>query len=99
MSVGPLGNTNALSGTSQEVNSQARRAASDLKAEFAAGLGEMDADQEAGDRDADGRRPWEIAQRSPEQETQEENANSSEVAPVQSKDATGKRGNSLDLLG
>ena len=100
MSVGPLGNTNALSGTSQELTNQARRAASEQQAEFAAGIGEMDADHEAGDRDADGRRPWEF--RTPQSPTEAGAENSEEqtgadTAP-QSKDASGHSGTNLDLL-
>jgi hypothetical protein len=101
MSVGPLGNTNALSGTSQELANQARRASSELKAEFAAGLGEMDADQEASDRDADGRRPWEFRNRQPTGEEVAPTAAEAELgqAASQSKDASGQSGAVLDLLG
>jgi hypothetical protein len=99
MSVGPLGNTQALSGASQEAASQARRAASDQRAELAAGLGEMDADQETADRDADGRRPWEFPRKDRPGEPEEAQSVSTDAPPAQSKDASGQCGGTLDLLG
>jgi hypothetical protein len=100
MSVGPLGNTQALSGASQEVANQARRAASDQRAELAAGLGEMDADQETADRDADGRRPWEFPRKAQPSEPEEAKDVSADATPAtQSKDASGQCGATLDLLG
>jgi len=100
MSVGPLGNINALSGTSQEVANLARRAASEQRAEQALGFGEVDADEGTTDRDADGRRPWEFPRQKAEGEsTEPAGEQESSGAPHQSKDATGNSGVVLDLLG
>ena len=74
MSVGPLGILGSAAGsplpqakganveaTQQATTEQARRTDALRTAEAAEGLGEMDQDQEAEDRDADGRRPWDAA--------------------------------------
>jgi hypothetical protein len=64
-------------------------------AESAAGIGETGEDSEVSDRDADGRRLW---------EEQLGNASADGPEPTEhpealSKDATGDRGNQLDLSG
>jgi hypothetical protein len=70
---------------------------SDLQAEKAAGIGETDGDEhEANERDADGRRPWEIATRARKTDADD----NLEPPPLrQSKDATGTSGGQLDLTG
>jgi hypothetical protein len=69
---------------------------SDLKAEQAAGIGQTDGeDHETEDRDADGRRPWELP---PKKKEAAAEASTSESTP-HSKDPSGERGNSLDLTG
>jgi hypothetical protein len=70
----------------------------DLQAEKAAGIGETDGDEHgANERDADGRRPWEIGPRDKNRTTQPETA----AVPTnrQSKDLTGTTGIELDLTG
>jgi hypothetical protein len=109
MSVGPMsGITAALAGTplaqtrgsdveraSQQSVQAERRAASELKAENAAGVGVTDREHEASERDADGRRLWE--------ETSKKKAAESADAPGsaerKSLDATHQAGNQLDLSG
>ncbi|MFZ5832870.1 MAG: hypothetical protein ACOY3P_22515 [Planctomycetota bacterium] len=109
MSVGPLGGTIvSIAGTplaqtkggevdraQQETTAQKRQATSLEKAEAAAGIGETDGeDHEAEDRDADGRRPWEIVA-----EAKQASEQGQPVAPSQSKDTTGASGRLLDLTG
>jgi hypothetical protein len=71
-----------------------RRVTTEQSAEMAAGIGTTDEDQEASERDADGRMFWERGA--------EQNGNSDEATSEhsrQSKDPTGESGNSLDLTG
>jgi len=71
-----------------------RQLQTDRSAENAAGIGEMAQDQEASDRDADGRRIWEITgKKRPSVDEPEASEDR------QSKDATGESGNALDLSG
>lgn len=61
------------------------------RAEKAAEAGAVrDDSAEAGDRDADGRSPWQRTLKNPKRENK---------PPEKSKDATGKIGNSLDITG
>jgi hypothetical protein len=76
--------------------SQLRQAASNQKAEQAAGIGQTEQDQETSERDADGRRPWEAPVAAVKQEKEEDAA---AVLVRQSKDATGHSGTQLDLTG
>lgn len=78
----------------RDSSSQQRQVDGERQAESAAGIGQTDEDQEASDRDADGRRLWEaIDDEQPSEEASEE-------APKRnSKDATGASGNTLDLSG
>ena|SRR5436190_16055443 len=70
---------------------------SDLKAEQVAGIGQTDGeDHETEDRDADGRRPWELP---PKKKPAEDAVAAPADLPLHSKDASGERGNSLDLTG
>jgi len=64
------------------------------KAEQAAGIGHTEGDSEATDRDADGRRVWEVESRSKQPAPTSEPA-----APALSKDPTGQRGQALDISG
>jgi hypothetical protein len=70
-----------------------RRTVSDEKAKLAGGIGQTEEDEEADERDADGRRLWERTRRG---QASPDDAASGE--PV-SKDATGQAGNALDLVG
>jgi hypothetical protein len=107
MSVGPLSSfAGSVAGAplAQTKGSEAERAQyenavqegrvqSGNKAESAAGIGETDGkDHETAERDADGRRPWEIRHKS-----KPPDAAADEAATV--KDPSGQSGNLLDLSG
>ena len=80
-------------GIQKEAAALDRRAAADEKAELAGGIGQTEEDEQADERDADGRRLWERTRRGasgPDDPTPGE--------PV-SKDATGQAGNVLDIVG
>ncbi len=62
-------------------------------AEVAAGVGKSDADQETGDRDADGRRMGDAPEKHAEAATAEEQT------PHRPADPKGVSGNSIDLVG
>ena len=80
--------------TGRETAAQQRAADTAQQADQAAGIGQTDQDEQASDRDADGRRLWE------QSDGQSPGANESPpAAPRQSKDATGASGNQLDLTG
>jgi hypothetical protein len=109
MSVGPLGGVAAnaagaplaqtkgseIDRSQQAVAQSERRASNELRAETAAGIGEADGeDHEAAERDANGRRLWEVpaGNKPPAPEEAPQPAR-------QSKDASGQRGTLLDLTG
>jgi hypothetical protein len=108
MSVGPMGmggaagsplsqsQGNDVNRAQQETTDQSRRTASESKAEQASGVGQTEHDEQASDRDADGRRPWEIGARPAEESPTDESA---EDEDRQSKDASGTRGGQLDISG
>jgi hypothetical protein len=110
MSVGPLGGIagsaagSPLSQTKgseverarQDANSQQRRVESDQKAESAAGVGETDGENhETEERDADGRRAWELPAEDKSGESTDEHGQTKSPP----KDPTGNSGNLLDLSG
>lgn len=110
MNVGPMGMAGSIAGGLPQIRSaeagraekqsadQARKTASDQKAEAAAGVGETAQDEKASDRDADGRRLWEAI---PEHESAQDEA-TEEPEPQEtprSKDPTGSSGGQLDLNG
>ena len=110
MSVGPLGGivgSAAGAPLSQTAGSETERAGResavreraadfDQRAERAEGIGTTEQDQEATERDADGRRLWEA----PEEKENDAAADEPTAStPRQSKDATGQCGNHLDLTG
>jgi hypothetical protein len=72
-----------------------RKAEADAKASDAAGIGKTDGDQEAGDRDADGRRLYEDA---PTPRKRDEESVLDEEPPRPA-DPTGNSGTQLDLTG
>ncbi|MCR4415322.1 MAG: hypothetical protein NUV77_23160 [Thermoguttaceae bacterium] len=107
MSVGPLGGVIAsAAGTplaqtkgaetdraQHEAANQERRVQNEQRAENAAGIGEADGeDHETSERDADGRRPWEIPERPKDATAAPEDSR-------QAKDPTGQSGTLLDLSG
>lgn len=107
MSLGPLGGvTGSAAGAplSQTKGSETERSLQDAsgaeratgmadKADTASGVGETQQDQETSDRDADGRRLWEVDQRPETTESDDDEQ------PRQSKDASGSSGTRLDLTG
>src|SRR5215470_10182212 len=76
----------------QETTSQQLQQQSDFKAEQAAGVGQTDGDEhEAEDRDADGRRPWELpTKKKPASAAETPSEDQAAIPP--SKDATGQCG-------
>ncbi len=112
MSVGPLGMAGSVAGThlaqssgsdndraAQDATASARKAATDLHAEKAAGIGETEQDEGASDRDADGRRLWEAGPEEENAEGDKAQDTSTQGEPRQSRDPTGQCGNTLDLSG
>jgi hypothetical protein len=109
MSVGPLGFFSSIAATpmaqrgadveraQQETIRQQGEVKNEAQAEKAAGIGETDGDEHgANERDADGRRPWEIA---PNANQKPATAEPSASTTKQSKDITGTTGGQLDLTG
>ena len=81
----------------QDVASQQRATQAADQADDAAGIGKTDGEgHDTNERDADGRRPWEIAAA---KQRAAGSANEDPAAAVQSKDPTGQSGNTLDLTG
>ena len=78
----------------QDAGSQARKADSADKADKASGIGQTSEDQETSERDADGRRIWEIDEQRKKHEEEE-----AIRASRKSKDVTGLSGNQVDLSG
>jgi hypothetical protein len=77
----------------KEAGVQQRLADAQTKSEKASGIGQMDEDQQASERDADGRRLWEDTAKKKAEEVE------ANEAQRQAKDPTGMSGNSLDLTG
>ena len=110
MSIGPMGMASAAAGSQlaqtngsereKRADDAARQSATnqaDKKAEQAA-VGEAEQDQGTDDRDADGRRIWEAANRAKSDDSPE-NTGEPNGDSIVSKDHTGDRGNQLDLSG
>jgi hypothetical protein len=110
MSVGPLGFFGSIAAaptvqrgadTERVQNDNSRQQGevkNDRLAESAAGIGQTDGDEHAAnERDADGRRPWEIGADGRKSETAD---SATDPPPTrQSKDITGTTGGQLDLTG
>ena len=109
MSVGPLGFFASVTATpmaqrgadvertQQETSRQHGEVKNEASAEKAAGIGETDGDEHgANERDADGRRPWEIG---PGAKAAPAAAELTASTTRQSKDVTGTTGGQLDLTG
>ncbi len=112
MSMGPLGMIGSAAGapvaqshgsdvsrSQQEVAGQARETRMSQRAEQASGVGQTEQHEQANERDADGRRPWELGPRQPAED--ESAAVESPIAapPGGAKDPTGVAGGRLDLQG
>jgi hypothetical protein len=108
MSIGSLGNVAASASgaplaqtkgsdverAQHDVSAQQRVVESNRKAEAASGIGETDGeDHQPGERDADGRRPWQLPAQTPN--TGQPPAHESPPG----KDTSGRCGNLLDLSG
>jgi hypothetical protein len=93
----------ALSGSAETERTQHETSAHDLvvesalEAEAAEGIGTTHEEQAAGDRDGDGRRPWEFAPSDPDDDAPNRSATPTEEH--HSKDPTGERGSQFDLSG
>jgi hypothetical protein len=110
MSVGPLGFFGSIAAApavqrgadAERVQHDSARQQGEVKndflAESAAGIGETDGDEHGtNERDADGRRPWEIG---PNAKQKDATVPATEPPPLrQSKDLTGTTGAQLDLTG
>ena len=110
MTVGPLGFFGSIAATpaaqrgadtervQQDTVRQQGEVKNELSAETAAGIGETDGDEHGtNERDADGRRPWEVG---PDGKKLNADAPSTDTLPLrQSKDLTGTTGAHLDLTG
>ena len=80
----------------QDTVDQSRESKTAEKAEQAAGVGQTEQDEQASERDADGRRLWEdTGDGSTTENTQEDSPQGSAL----SKDPTGQSGTQLDLSG
>ena len=77
--------------TARETAAQARATDGAARSEKAAGIGTTEQDQEASERDADGRRLWEAPP--------EKKKDAATEGEHQSRDATGQCGTQLDLTG
>lgn len=109
MSMGSLGLIGSIAGTplaqakgsdidkaKSEVANQQRKTESVEKADAASGIGVTQGDSETSDRDADGRRIWEI---DPTAKAKDEQAIDPSGPLPLSKDPTGNSGKQIDLCG
>lgn len=109
MSVGPTGMAGSAAGSplaqrsgsdvnraQQETADQTRQSQAAEKAEKAAGVGETEQDEQASDRDADGRRLWE---ETAEEQPHEQDDASDDASGQAGRDPTGRIGGTLDLNG
>lgn len=108
MSIGPSGIVPSAAGTPLAQTRGAETSAKEAadrgpaagQADRADGVDQTAGEPQTGDRDADGRRLWE---KPPEKKDGEKSADGDAKAtgrqPPLSRDATGTRGNQLDLLG
>lgn len=80
--------------TQKDATAGQRLADAQAKSEQASGIGQMEQDQQASERDADGRRLWED-----KKQGEAEAAADAPESPRQAKDASGMSGNTLDLTG
>ena len=109
MSIGSLGIIGGLAGAQlpqraaetekaqHDTADQSRAAQAEQRAEQAAGIGQTEEDSQAGERDADGRRPWEERAKAKNDATPL--AAESTSPPSLSKDPSGTCGGKLDLVG
>ena len=113
MSIGPTGIPGSMAGSplaqshgsdvdraQHETSDQARRTGTQKQAEKASGIGQTEQDEQTSDRDADGRRPWELGREDGAAAGEEDSLGSDEHGEKrQSRDPTNQSGNELDLSG
>lgn len=111
MSIGSLGIVGGLAGTplsqraaetdraERETTEQTRRTQADDRAEQSAGIGQTEEDSGASDRDADGRRPWELPASTSKVKSPVTAADDAADLSGRPKDPRGETGTRLDLLG
>jgi hypothetical protein len=83
----------------QDAAGQARETQMNQKAEQASGVGQTEQHEQASDRDADGRRPWELGPRPAAEEASAAVEPPIAAASSRPKDPTGWAGRHLDLQG
>ncbi len=113
MSIGPMGSPESVAGSpAAQVHgadverahaagaAQTRQTEARQRAEQAAGIGQTQEEHEAGDRDADGRQPWEIGGNCDAgTDAHSTSGPAAPAEPLKSRDATGQRGHHVDLFG
>ena len=87
-----------LDKAAQDTAHQARRTESQQQAEKAAGIGETEQDEQTSERDADGRRIWELGGEEESHGDDSSTAADDDSQP-RSKDPSGQRGSQFDLSG
>ena len=107
MSIGSLGIVGGLAGTplaqkgpeadkvQKDAADRTRQTDAEASAESAAGIGQTEEESQASDRDADGRRPWEVPPRKNEYEAASPAADGTTPA----KGPSGDRGSLIDISG
>jgi hypothetical protein len=108
MSIGSLGIVGSLAGSAlaqkapeadkvqKEATDRTRQTDAEARAESAAGIGQTEEESQASERDADGRRPWELPQR---KKADEPVPDSGDGVTQAAKDPTGDRGGLIDISG
>ena len=108
MSIGSLGIVGSLAGTplaqkgpeadkvQKEAADRSRQTDAEVRAEMAAGIGQTEEESQASERDADGRRPWEVPARKKEEERA---ADPAVDASIPARDPSGERGGLIDISG
>jgi hypothetical protein len=109
MSIGSLGIVGSLAGSplaqkapeadkvQKDATDRTRQTDAELRAESAAGIGQTEEESQASERDADGRRPWEMPQRKQGDEPVPEV--SADGGTTSAKDPSGDRGSLIDISG
>ncbi len=97
MSIGPM---SSLPGNQDAINQQ-RKISGQQKAEAASGVGNTDTDdQKAHDRDADGRRFWELPPENQENSPENQSSNPEDESTLENRrghDPSGTSGGGLDI--
>jgi hypothetical protein len=109
MSIGSFGIVGSLAGSplaqkapeadkvQKEGTDRTRQTDADARAESAAGIGQTEEESQASDRDADGRRPWEVGHRKAVAEIATEPAADGSASAT--KDPSGDCGSLIDISG